>query len=158
MFIQPISHARQKEIMKDNFRKFSQKTLDIIGSPMAFVFALFLLIVWIISGTFFHFNAGWPLVINTITSISTFLMVFLIQNTQNRDAKALHLKLDELIRSVEGARNTMVNLEELSEEEIEQLQDQFKKLRSHYSEHSDQESKKVIDVHELEKLQEDHKK
>jgi low affinity Fe/Cu permease len=81
--------------VKDFFRKFSQKTSEMVGSPGAFFLTLILLAIWAISGPFFHFSDTWQLVINTATTIITFLMVFLIQNTQNRDAKALHLKLDE---------------------------------------------------------------
>lgn len=119
--------------MKDFFRKISQKTSEVVGSPGAFILALSLLVIWAVSGPFFHFSDTWQLVINTTTTIMTFLMVFLIQNTQNRDAKALHLKLDELIRSIKGARNTMVNLEELSDDELEQLQKQFRRISEQYA-------------------------
>ena len=85
--------------------------------------------VWSATGPLFKYTDTWQLVINTGTTIVTFLMVFLIQNTQNRDAKAIHLKLDELIRSVKGARNTLIDLEEMSEEELDNLQRQFVKLR-----------------------------
>lgn len=119
--------------MKDLFRKFSHKTSEVVGSPAAFITALFILILWGVSGPIFHFSDTWQLVINTATTIITFLMVFLIQNTQNRDAKALHLKLDELIRSNLGARNTMVDLEELSDDALEQLQEQFRKMSEHYA-------------------------
>ncbi len=119
--------------MKDLFRKFSHKTSEVVGSPAAFITALLILILWGVSGPIFHFSDTWQLVINTATTIITFLMVFLIQNTQNRDAKALHLKLDELIRSNLGARNTMVDLEELSDDALERLQEQFRKMSEHYA-------------------------
>ena len=91
--------------------------------------ALRIVVVWSVTGPFFQYSDTWQLVIDTGTTIGTFLIVFLIQNTQNRDAKAIHLKLDELIRSVKGARNTLIDLEELSEEELDDLQRQFVKLR-----------------------------
>lgn len=123
--------------MKEFFRKFSQKTSEVVGSPGAFIFAILLLVVWSVMGPFFHFSDTWQLVINTATTIITFLIVVLIQNTQNRDAKALHLKLDELIRSIQGARNSMVNLEELSDDELETLQKQFRRISEHYAKVSD---------------------
>lgn len=124
-------------MLKEFFRKFSQKTSEIMGSPGSFISALILLLLWAISGPIFGFSDTWQLVINTTTTIITFLMVFLIQNTQNRDAKAIHLKLDELILSMHGARNTLVNLEELSDEQIEQLQKQFRRISEHYSKLTD---------------------
>jgi low affinity Fe/Cu permease len=137
--------------MKDFFRKFSQKTSEIVGSPAAFFIALLLLVVWMVSGPVFHFSDTWQLVINTATTIITFLMVFLIQNTQNRESKALHLKLDELIRSIKGARNTMVNLEELSDDELEQLQKQFRRISEHYAQIADH----VVEVAEVANVIED---
>jgi low affinity Fe/Cu permease len=87
------------------------------------------ILVWILTGPTFHFSDTWQLIINTATTIVTFLMVFLIQNTQNRDAKAMHLKLDELIRAIKNARNELVDLEELSDEELQRLEQQFRKMR-----------------------------
>ena len=87
------------------------------------------ILLWIITGPAFHFSDTWQLIINTATTIVTFLMVFLIQNTQNRDAKAMHLKLDELIRAMEGARNHLVDLEELSDDDLKKLEEQFRRLR-----------------------------
>jgi low affinity Fe/Cu permease len=115
--------------MKDFFRKFANKTSEIVGSAWAFIGAFLLILVWGVTGPLFHFSDTWQLVINTGTTIITFLMVFLIQNTQNRDAKAIHLKLDELIRGVKGARTDMVDLEHLSDEELERLQKEFTRLR-----------------------------
>jgi len=115
--------------MKDFFRKFANKTSAAVGSAWAFIAAVLLIVVWGATGPIFHYSDTWQLVINTGTTIITFLMVFLIQNTQNRDAKAIHLKLDELIRGVKGARTGMVDLEELSDEELERLQAEFKRLR-----------------------------
>jgi low affinity Fe/Cu permease len=115
--------------MNNLFRIFAQKTSQAVGSSWAFILAVLIIIVWAFTGPMFHYSDTWQLVINTGTTIITFLMVFLIQNTQNRDAKAIHLKLDELIRAVEGARTHLVELEELSDEELERLQEQFKRLR-----------------------------
>ncbi|HYR77520.1 MAG TPA: low affinity iron permease family protein [Pyrinomonadaceae bacterium] len=115
--------------MKDLFRKFAQAASQAVGSSWAFILAVLIILVWAITGPMFHYSDTWQLVINTGTTIITFLMVFLIQNTQNRDAKAIHLKLDELIRGVKGARTHLVELEELSDEELERLQEQFKRLR-----------------------------
>ncbi|HEX6738457.1 MAG TPA: low affinity iron permease family protein, partial [Vicinamibacteria bacterium] len=101
--------------MRDAFRKFAHKTSEATGSPWAFMLAVLALVVWAVSGPLFHFSETWQLVINTGTTIVTFLMVFLIQNTQNRDAKAIHLKLDELLKGVEGARTGLVDLEEMTD-------------------------------------------
>jgi low affinity Fe/Cu permease len=115
--------------LTDAFHNFARKLSLAVGSPWAFITALLLVVIWAMTGSFFHYTDTWQLIINTGTTIVTFLMVFLIQNTQNRDAKAIHLKLDELIRGVTGARNRLIDLEELSEEELDDLQRQFVKLR-----------------------------
>jgi len=115
--------------MNEIFRKFANKISEIVGSPWAFITAVAIIVVWAISGPIFGFSDTWQLVINTGTTIITFLMVFLIQNTQNRDAKAIHLKLDELLRGVEGARTSMVDLEDLSDEDLKKLQEDFQRLR-----------------------------
>jgi low affinity Fe/Cu permease len=114
--------------MKDTFRHFAHKTSEIVGSPSVFLIAVLIILIWGVSGPYFHYSDTWQLVINTGTTIITFLMVFLIQNTQNRDAKAVHLKLDELLRGVKGARTNLVNLENFSEEELEHLQKEFENL------------------------------
>src|SRR5688572_20998044 len=108
------------------FTKFSGTTAAAVGSPWAFLVALTVVIVWAITGPLFGFSDTWQLVINTGTTIVTFLMVFLIQHTQNRDAKALHIKLDELIRAVEEARNDVIDVEEGTDDELEQLQREFR--------------------------------
>jgi low affinity Fe/Cu permease len=115
--------------MRDLFHKIAQKTSNAVGSAWAFSAAVLILIVWAASGPIFHFSDSWQLVINTGTTIVTFLMVFLIQNTQNRDAKVIHLKLDELIRVTKSARNHLVDLEDLSEAELDRLDQEFKQLR-----------------------------
>jgi low affinity Fe/Cu permease len=111
------------------FRKFAQQTSAAVGSPWAFMVAVLVIVVWGVTGPIFGFSDTWQLVINTGTTIVTFLMVFLIQNTQNRDAKALHLKLDELLRAMEGARTRLVDLEDLPDKELEHLQKAFHRLR-----------------------------
>jgi low affinity Fe/Cu permease len=107
------------------FRKFARRTADVLGSSVAFMTAVTVVLVWAGTGPIFHFSDTWQLVINTGTTVVTFLMVFLIQNTQNRDAVALHLKLDELLRSVHEARTGLVALEDLSDEDLARLKDQF---------------------------------
>lgn len=119
--------------MNDWFRKFASRTAEIVGSPWAFLIALLLTVAWALSGPLFGFSDTWQLVINTASTISTGLIVFLIQNTQNRDAKAIHLKLDELIRSAQGARNTLVDLEDLSDDELKKLQQEFARLRERHA-------------------------
>ncbi len=119
--------------MNEAFHQIASKVSSITGSPMAFVLAVFIIILWAVNGPTFNFSDTWQLVINTGTTIVTFLMVFLIQNTQNRDARAIHLKLDELLKSVHGARTGLVDIEELPDEELESLQEEFKKLHEHYA-------------------------
>ena len=114
--------------MNEFFRKFSSVTSDVVGSSWAFILAVVVIIVWAASGPAFNYSDTWQLVINTGTTIITFLMVFLIQNTQNRDAKALHLKLDELLRANQNARTSMANLENLPDEELKRLQEEFQHL------------------------------
>lgn len=119
--------------MNEFFRRFAHKCSAAFGSSWAFIFALMIVIIWAATGPIFHFSDTWQLVINTSTTIVTFLMVFLIQNMQNRDAKAIHLKLDELIRSVKDARTGLVDLENLSDEELSQLQKEFEALSKRHS-------------------------
>ena len=116
-------------VVSDAFRVFARRSSSALGSAWAFVGAVLVILVWIVTGPMFHFSDTWQLVINTATTIITFLMVFLIQNTQNRDAKAVHLKLDELIRALKNARNELVDLENLSDEELQKLGEQFKSMR-----------------------------
>jgi low affinity Fe/Cu permease len=111
------------------FRKLSQKTAVAVGRPEAFALAAAIVIIWAVVGPTFHYSDTWQLTINTGTTIVTFLMVFLIQNTQNRDAQVMQLKLDELIRAVELARNELVDMEDLSDDELHRLQRQFEALR-----------------------------
>ena len=116
--------------VRDGFRHFAHKSAEVLGSAWAFIGAIFIIAVWGLTGPAFHFSDTWQLIINTGTTIVTFLMVFLIQNTQNRDAKAMHLKLDELIRAIQGARNRLVDLEKLSDDELKRLEEQFTRVRN----------------------------
>ncbi len=115
--------------LNDAFRTFAQRISTLAGTPLAFIVAVVLILIWAATGPIFGFSDTWQLVINTGTTILTFLMVFLIQNTQNRDARAIHLKLDELIRSMHQARNSLVDLEDMSDEELDKLQDEFRRFR-----------------------------
>ena len=115
--------------MRDLFRRLACATADWCGTPFAFLLALLIIIVWAATGPIFHYSDTWQLVINTGTTIITFLMVFLIQNTQNRDAKAMQLKLDELIRAVSQARNELVDLENQPDEQIQEVKDEFRHIR-----------------------------
>jgi low affinity Fe/Cu permease len=115
--------------MRDRFRRFAHRVSDWTGSAWAFVAALAVILGWALLGPWFGFSDSWQLVINTGTTIVTFLMVFLIQNTQNREARVMELKLDELIRALKGARNRLVHLEEWSDQELEELQKEFRRLR-----------------------------
>jgi low affinity Fe/Cu permease len=119
--------------MREQFRKFANKVSNVAGTAWVFLLALGIVLLWALLGPAFDFSDTWQLVINTGTTIVTFLMVFLIQNTQNRDAKAIHLKLDELLRATGRARTELVDLEELSEEELNELQHEFQELHKHYA-------------------------
>jgi low affinity Fe/Cu permease len=116
-------------VVSDAFRIFARRSSMMLGSAWAFAGAALVICVWILTGPTFHFSDTWQLIINTATTVITFLMVFLIQNTQNRDAKAMHLKLDEIIRALKGARNQLVDLEDLSDEDLKKLEEQFRRLR-----------------------------
>lgn len=118
-----------KKNLGEVFHRVAHKIGNAVGSPWAFVGSILIVIVWALTGPYFNYSDTWQLVINTGTTILTFLMVFLIQNMQNRDAKAIHLKLDELIRSVKSARNELVDLEDMTDQELEDLQREFTNLR-----------------------------
>src|SRR5579885_507057 len=117
--------------MRKWFGKTAQRTAEAVGSPWAFLAGVAVTVIWAASGPFFHYSDSWQLVINTGTTIATFLIVFLIQNTQNRDAKVIHLKLDELIRAVAAARTELVNMESMSDEDLKSLQEEFERLQEH---------------------------
>ncbi len=119
--------------MKEKFRRFAERTAHAVGSHWAFLLALVTVVVWASTGPYFHYSDTWQLVINTGTTIVTFLMVFLIQNTQNRETRIVGLKLDELLRGVEGARTGLVALDHMSDEELEAVQQEFARMRDKYA-------------------------
>ena len=111
------------------FHHIARRVSHAIGTPVAFVIALLLIVLWGASGPLFGFSDTWQLIINTGTTVITFLVVFLIQNTQNHDSRALHLKLDELLHVMKNARNSLIDLEELGDEELAKLEAEFRRLR-----------------------------
>jgi low affinity Fe/Cu permease len=124
--------VEQKHSSANGFHTLAARASFWVGTKWAFAVALLVILVWALSGPHFHYSDTWQLVVNTGTTIVTFLMVFLIQNTQNRDAKALHLKLDEVIRALKLADNQMIDIEKLSDEELEVLANQFEQIRAEY--------------------------
>ncbi len=118
---------------RDLFTQVSGWTIRVTGGRWGFLTALGTVIVWAVSGPFFHYSQNWQLVINTGTTIVTFLMVFLIQNAQNRESKALHLKLDELILSMREARNEMIDVEHLTEEQLDRLAERYSQVADSHS-------------------------
>lgn len=118
--------------MQEAFRKFSEAASWMLGTPAAFLMALAVVIVWAITGPLFSYSETWQLVINTSTTIVTFLMVFLVQATQNRDTKILNLKMDELIRAVQGARNEFMTLEQMADEDLAHIESEFNALCEKY--------------------------
>lgn len=110
------------------FARFAKRTSRAAGRPMTFTIALFIVVIWAVTGPLFGFSDTWQLVINTGTTVVTFLMVFLIQHTQNVDSEAVQVKLDELIRVTEGAHNALLDLEELEEEELDRIRGAYRKL------------------------------
>jgi len=119
--------------LADSFQAFATKSSYWVGSKWAFALAVAMIVLWAVTGPSFHYSDTWQLVVNTATTVVTFLIVFLIQNTQNRDARAIHLKLDEIIRAIRGASNSMINIETLSDQELQALSDQFEKIRTQRS-------------------------
>ena len=115
-------------MVRDAFRRFAARTALAFGSPWAFGCAVLLVLAWAATGPYFHYSDAWQLVINTGTTIGTFLLVFVLQNTQIRDTKALNLKLDELLRAIDGARTGMVNVEKLPDEELDRLCHELERL------------------------------
>jgi len=116
-------------VVSDAFRLFARRSSMVLGSAWVFGIAFLVIVVWGLTGPAFHYSNTWQLIINTGTTIVTFLMVFLIQNTQNRDSKAAHLKLDEIIRALEGARNELIDLEKLADKDLTSLEKQFERVR-----------------------------
>jgi low affinity Fe/Cu permease len=111
------------------FHIFAMQAANWVGTKWAFLVALLVIVVWLVSGPYFHYSDTWQLIINTGTTVVTFLVVFLIQNTQNRDARAIHLKLDEIIHAIDKARNEMIDIEHLSDDELQKLADKYQKVR-----------------------------
>jgi len=116
--------------LKEAFRIWSVRIADQVGSPAAFVVGVLAVILWAVVGPYYHYSDTWQLVINSGSSIITFLMVFLIQSTQNRDARAMQMKLNELIRAVGTARNSLVDLENCTEEELQEIREEFTSIRA----------------------------
>jgi low affinity Fe/Cu permease len=142
---QPDQAQRERDIfckVQDAFRIFARQASAVLGTAWAFVVAILIIVIWGITGHIFNYSDTWQLIINTGTTIVTFLMVFLIQNTQNRDSKAVHLKLDELIRAVSGARNHLVDIERLSDQELQKLQKEFERI----GKKADRASERVLEV------------
>jgi len=131
-----FDEARQEVSRRDTvsiwFSRIATDTARWVGSPVAFLLAVMAVILWGAMGPLYGYSNTWQLVINTATTILTFLIVFLIQNTQNRDAKALHLKLDEVIRSIHHAHNEMIDIENLSDKELDELKARYEQIRSHW--------------------------
>jgi len=119
--------------MKEIFRRLAEKTAHAVGSYWAFLAALLTIVVWALTGPYFNYSDTWQLFINTGTTIVTFLMVFLIQNTQNRETRIVALKLDELLRGVEGARTGLVELDHMSDEYLERVRQEFARMRDKYA-------------------------
>ena len=121
---------QQKRSLAESFQDFATTTSFWVGTKWAFLLAVGAIIGWALSGPYFHYSDTWQLVVNTATTIVTFLIVFLIQNTQNRDARAIHLKLDEIIRAIRRADNQMIDIEKLSDEDLGALALQYEKIRA----------------------------
>jgi low affinity Fe/Cu permease len=114
------------------FTRFATHAAAMVGSPAAFIFAIATVIAWLVFGPRFHYSDAWQLVMNSWTNIVTFLIVFLIQNTQNRDSKAINLKLDEMIRASHHAENELIDIEKLSDRDLEQLEKRYERIRQEY--------------------------
>lgn len=116
------------------FTNFANSSATVVGSPAAFIVAVATIAAWLITGPFFRYSDAWQLVVNSWTNVMTFLVVFLIQNSQNRDSRAVNLKLDELIRSTERAHNEMIDIERLSDKELESLTQRYERIRQEWDE------------------------
>jgi low affinity Fe/Cu permease len=135
--------ANDRRNSRDLFQGFASQASFVLGSKWAFFAAVFTILAWALLGPYFRYSDTWQLVINTATTIVTFLMVFLIQNTQNRDARAIHLKLDEIIRAIDVARNDMINIEKLSDEELESLSQRFESIRCEFESRKERKQQKA---------------
>jgi len=125
-----VADSGRRQTQGDAFGKFAASASGWLGSKWAFVGAILIIVVWALTGPIFRYSDTWQLVINTGTTIITFLMVFLIQNTQNRDARAINLKLDELIHAIDTAQNQMMDIEKLSDEELDVIHDKYTQIRA----------------------------
>ncbi len=125
-----VADSGRKQTQGDAFGKFAAAASGWLGSKWAFVGAIVIIAVWASIGPLFHYSDTWQLVINTGTTIITFVMVFIIQNTQNRDARAINLKLDELIHAIDAAKNQMMDIEKLSDEELDQIHERYAQIRA----------------------------
>ena len=121
--------AEKSNNTEKGFHVFATQAANWVGTKWAFLAALLVIVLWLVTGPYFHYSDTWQLIINTGTTVVTFLVVFLIQNTQNRDARAIHLKLDEIIKSIDKAHNEMIDIEHLSDEELQTLADRYQKVR-----------------------------
>jgi low affinity Fe/Cu permease len=128
--------ARNGNRNGSGFHVFAMQAANWVGTKWAFLIALLVIVLWLVSGPYFHYSDTWQLIINTGTTVVTFLVVFLIQNTQNRDARAIHLKLDEIINSIDKARNEMIDIEHLSDDELQNLADKYQKVREEWDSRS----------------------
>jgi low affinity Fe/Cu permease len=126
----PVTETTTVVIRTDHFARFAARSSHYLGSRWSFIAAIGVILIWAVTGPIFHYSNTWQLVINTGTTIVTFLMVFLIQNTQNRDARAIHLKLNELIHAVDKAKNKMIDVENLSDLELDELAKTYEKIRA----------------------------
>lgn len=127
-----MAEEKKSNRVGDHFQVFATKMSFVVGTKWAFLASVLIIFVWAAVGPTFHYSNTWQLVINTATTIVTFLMVFLIQNTQNRDARAIHLKLDELIHSLRHAHNDMISIENLSDKELKAMAESYEKIRAEY--------------------------
>jgi low affinity Fe/Cu permease len=139
-------NSRGGSAVNDVFRKFAHWTSCVVGSPWAFIGAVLAIVTWAVTGPLFGFSDTWQLVINTATTIVTFWMVFLIQNTQNRDARAIHLKLDELLRAQSRAHTSLATLEELSDEQLDRLQERFHLLAEREARREQRNGEAIVEV------------
>jgi low affinity Fe/Cu permease len=124
-----IAHEKTPRDWRARFADLAKRCSTAVGSPLTFLAAVAIILLWGVTGPMFGFSDTWQLIINTGTTIITFLMVFLIQNTQNRDAKAIHFKLDELIHAVHGAHEELIDVEDLTDEELEKLAEHYHRVR-----------------------------
>lgn len=149
LLLREISEMKQKNL----FETFARAVTAFTGTTLAFILAVVIIVVWIISGPVFNFSDTWQLVINTGTTIVTFLMVFLIQRAQNKDSKALHLKLNELVASLKGPSNRLIDVEDLTEEELDTLSRYYRTLAKMAKKEKD-----LSSSHSIEEAEELHKK